>query len=587
MSFPSIGFRRASRNLLIVWLLSAMVLAFACDEQAEPHPSIVSVSSGFSPEPNGFGFANFGGKSDNGLDSASMVRLFGEDVCVDALDGGECSLTPAAKDWMKKTNGHMKGGRCEGFAVLSQLFHMGEEEPAIFGAGNAFDLELDGNAELEREIAYWYATQYLPSIRNKNTTLAYAVDALRMITKEYAQDDYDMYRVGILRMNGAGKLSGGHAVSVLGIEDGDVDSIKYLRIHDNNHPGKKRSIEIDIDANSWSYEAAVNPDAGAALYYGDTDNKNMLWLTATKARLGQHDCHFCAGAEGKGDDPVVLPREVRADGGRVTVRDAYGYRTGCVDGKWVAEVPGSSFAPVYTDDPLSDEVPPVLFLPPGLAIEADIFKGADDEAGVASLSLYGRGYVVGVEDVPLEPAGSDLLTATADGMGVSYRTTTAGSGTVLMGIETADGALEVRVTVAGPADGIGVSITIDEEEGEAKIGADASEEVEVKIEVTVSDADGEEEFVAVVESGGDDEMAVQYDEWQGEGSDMTIEVDTDGDGEPDEVATVAPCEGAACEFGESDNDGVERETDNCPDDYNPGQADSDDDGLGDACDPTP
>jgi PKD domain-containing protein/thrombospondin type 3 repeat protein len=41
--------------------------------------------------------------------------------------------------------------------------------------------------------------------------------------------------------------------------------------------------------------------------------------------------------------------------------------------------------------------------------------------------------------------------------------------------------------------------------------------------------------------------------------------------------------GDACDD-DSDNDGVPDDIDNCPDTYNPGQEDSDDDGIGDACD---
>jgi len=45
---------------------------------------------------------------------------------------------------------------------------------------------------------------------------------------------------------------------------------------------------------------------------------------------------------------------------------------------------------------------------------------------------------------------------------------------------------------------------------------------------------------------------------------------------------LAPDAGPA---GDSDGDGVPDDADNCPDAANPGQADCDEDGAGDACDP--
>jgi len=58
------------------------------------------------------------------------------------------------------------------------------------------------------------------------------------------------------------------------------------------------------------------------------------------------------------------------------------------------------------------------------------------------------------------------------------------------------------------------------------------------------------------------------------------QADTDNDGQGD-VCDSNPCTGLG---GDSDGDGVCGNQDNCPNDYNPNQADSDNDGIGDVCD---
>ena len=82
----------------------------------------------------------------------------------------------------------------------------------------------------------------------------------------------------------------------------------------------------------------------------------------------------------------------------------------------------------------------------------------------------------------------------------------------------------------------------------------------------------------------------------------TLQVDTDGDGipddtdncpadpNPDQSDTDGDGQGDVCDMtpnGDTDNDGVDENDDNCPGTYNPDQEDNDGDGIGNVCDPTP
>src|SRR5262249_31753833 len=115
---------------------------------------------GFRSDKNSFSFENYGDeiKATN-LTAADLQRMFGDQVCA-SKQNGQCVLSPTGKSWMNQMNKGMAGGHCEGLAVLSLLMFVGKAKPSDFGANNIGDLDIDGNTKLQREIAYWFATQY-------------------------------------------------------------------------------------------------------------------------------------------------------------------------------------------------------------------------------------------------------------------------------------------------------------------------------------------------------------------------------------------------------------------------------------------
>ena len=121
-------------------------------------PGEIVYDFGFNPQENGFRFENYGDDIPaTNLTSAEMRRMFGDQVCAD-LNGDECILTPPAEQWMEQVNGDMAGGHCEGMAVLSLMMYTQKVSPQDFGGITASDLDIN-NEDLQREIAYWWATQ--------------------------------------------------------------------------------------------------------------------------------------------------------------------------------------------------------------------------------------------------------------------------------------------------------------------------------------------------------------------------------------------------------------------------------------------
>ena len=293
------------RLSLVVSILAAIVLA-ACGGGSTPAPpaeqvtpaaeaSPVSAGSsgqadlGFRPGVNGFGFENYGNDvGPTNLTPVEMRRMFGDQVCARIQDD-TCTLTPVAGQWMQQTNDAMSGGHCEGFAALSLLMYTSQVSAADFGGSTAHDLALPNNDPLQREIAYWWATQGTrPTSQDEiKRTPNEIVDILTEAFKADAKAQ-DTYTVGIFKRD----MTGGHAITPYAVVD-NGDGTVSIMVYDNNWPDQERQIIVDRTANTWKYEASINPDEPAALYEGDADTFTLS-LTPTSARLGQQACDFCA-----------------------------------------------------------------------------------------------------------------------------------------------------------------------------------------------------------------------------------------------------------------------------------------------------
>src|SRR5437660_1334619 len=66
----------------------------------------------------------------------------------------------------------------------------------------------------------------------------------------------------------------GHAVTPYAVEDKGGGKFAVL-IYDNNHPGIPRAISFDRNADSWSYDAARNPNDPTWHFAGDAQTLTM------------------------------------------------------------------------------------------------------------------------------------------------------------------------------------------------------------------------------------------------------------------------------------------------------------------------
>lgn len=289
-----------------IYILFTLIFVLAAVSGAGAENKLIA-DTGFRVGTDGFGFENYGAQVCEGgsaanyffpsnssgscykvtnLTSAEMVRMYGSQVCKNGSvnSDGTCTLTKTAESWMKQINQVVTNGHCEGMAVLSSLFYSGIENPADFGNKNVNKLTLKGNTKLQREIAYWFTTQWFMDkylIENDPTT------QLKYLKNAFDKDPNTVIPLGIYQKN----MSGGHAIAAYAIVE-KGNGIYYIMVYDNNYPNEERYITVDTNKNTWSYTASSNPWSTAGNYSGQ-GNSNRFQIAPIAPRLGTFDCDFC------------------------------------------------------------------------------------------------------------------------------------------------------------------------------------------------------------------------------------------------------------------------------------------------------
>ena len=498
-------------------------------------PGEVVFDFGFDPTVNGFSFPNYGDDIDaTNLTPAEMRRLFGDQVCA-RLNGDECTLTPPAEQWMEQINGDMAGGHCEGFAVLSMLMYTEQIAPGDFGGSSASDLDIN-DEYLQREIAYWWATQATdPTVSQviKGTP----VEILDIV--QQMEFSGETFTIGIYKEDG----SGGHAITPIGVED-KGDGLYAILVYDNNYPGETRELLVDTRDNSWVYEASINPDVEPDLYSGNADTMT-LDLTPTSARLSQQVCPFCEGgyssAIGKTAAPAQFLNQVFLDGeGHILIEDEAGHRLGYVDGRIVNEIPGAS----YTAFRMGTNAPePIYSLPAGLDVSITIDGSDLTEETLTDLIMIGPGYSIGVEGIYLEPGQVDTAWFYPNDEMIAYETSADESPSIVIGVENPDAEADYYFEVYG-TDMVGggtLTVWLDSEAGDLLINTEKlNGEGFFNFYLTRITDELEEEFYAEeipLQEGA--LVYVNYAEWNDANPEgIYFGVDLDGDGVIDDEYVV-------------------------------------------------
>ncbi len=504
-------------------------------------PGDVIYDFGFNPVENGFNFSNYGDDIPaTNLTADEVRRMFGDQVC-SRLDGNVCTLTPPAEQWMEQINDAMAGGHCEGMAVLSLMMYTNQISPSDFGGSTASELDINDEA-LQREIAYWWATQTVAP------TYTSVIKGTPMEILEIVQQmdaNGETYSIGIYKEDG----SGGHAITPFGVED-KGNGLYAILVYDNNYPGETRELFVDSRDNTWLYEASINPQVQSELYTGNADTQT-LDLTPTSSRLDTQQCPFCDGSGisslfGKLASPSLQGSQINQiflDGeGHILITDEGGNRLGYVDGKIVNEIPGATYS-AYRMEASGNAPEPIYSLPANLDVTVSIDGSDLTEETITDLIMIGAGFSIGVEGIYLEPGQVDTAYFYPSEETIAYETEADESPFIVIGVENPEAEADYYFEVQGAdiqGGGI-ITVYLDTKAGDLLINAEKlNNEGFFDFYLTRITDEFEEEFAAeeiALQEGAI--VYVNYAEWTDANPEgMYFGVDLDGDGSIDDEYVV-------------------------------------------------
>jgi len=502
-----------------------------------PPPAGLLADNGFRPANDGFKFENYG-KAEGviNLTPAELQRMFGDRVFATA-NATEKILTPAAQKWMEETSDSMNGGHCEGMAVVSLLIYAKNLEAGNFGAPRTVDLNLEGNPVLQREIAYWWATQVVDPTRSTEIfgTPTEVLDRLIEALKPGAKETYT---VGV-RQEG----KGGHAVTPYAVEDKGGGIVDVL-VYDNNHPNKERRLTVDRNKNTWSFSLSTNPAEPESVWAGDAATRSFS-LSPSSPRLQTQAAPFLedtAKPVGLNALHQAAPRynEIWVDGNgvKILLSDPQGNRYGYEAGKFYREMPGVTHRMLKSGDELWKDSPsPTYYVPVGRPFTLTLDGGVVQKMTDTSVTMIGPGYQLSIEDIHLDPNQKDTIVFAPDGKSLSYKTSSNESPEISVGFETPGADFDFTVKGVDIEADSTLTIRLDKAKNTLSISTTGNDQTGTyALSMGRFDLDNAQYFDHdEIELGPKDTATVDFGKWAGNKATMPLLIDRDSNGTVDET----------------------------------------------------
>ena len=318
----------------------------------------------FVPEEDSFSFENFGGGEPPADLTVNMARrLYGDDqVCQEVVDN-RCTPYPVILQLIQQANRSMRGGLCEGLAVLSLRLEGDTEALTTFQQVQQAAQLVKEDPALLSEIAYWYVTQFSPEVQERATSYRAMspADLARILMDDFASAEagnpHTGYTVGIY------SYMGGHAVTPYMVEE-TADGYR-IYIYDSNWPTAERWIDVDEDG-TWVYAlAATNPSEESSAWSGGV---GTMELTPMGSRQGPFTCSFCPQSNSAKSGTMLTVAATGEKQMTIQIETESGDRLGYYDGGFVNEIEGATYRYLISGPSTADPV--LVFLPP----EVEVFS---------------------------------------------------------------------------------------------------------------------------------------------------------------------------------------------------------------------
>jgi hypothetical protein len=516
----------------------------------EEHGKIVAKID-FDPERDGFAFGNYGRdrNGENDLSAGDLILMFGADkVCIEGRTAEDCVLYQTAEQWMRDRIESMAGGRCDGFSVTSmrawqKLPFKGKSRPDHWQADATVIHDLGFDDRLANYIAFYHSLQLLPEINKfRSQTFKFAPSRFVALLTESFRTGKEYYTLGVGMLDENGKYTRGHSILPFAVEEmGDGEY--RIHVYDNNFPGQTKYLTVNTTTETWRYNTASNPNETAEEYVGDKTTQTMSLKKMSDRDRSRFQCPFCEKTKTAGRSQTKAEIYFSFTGeGDLLITDPAGKQIGYDDERH-SPVNQISAADVgYNDGGLGLNYSPDYVLPYDATAERPyriLISGGDLEGETnADLQITAPGFVVGFEDIRLDPNERLLLSVSPDGRTLSFSASEDGE-TPAIYLTTEDGSdrpsysfLIGGVSIEG---GKTLTAALDLENGKVYFKDDDDDEDPYDVGMIRTNPDGSRnEFAADdLNIGRADSFQMDFGTWDGKGK-MSFRVDENGDGFEDE-----------------------------------------------------
>jgi hypothetical protein len=505
--------------------------------QTEPYTSTLGGAQGwdrpFNVAIDGYGFENFGLPPPNGYDfpkpydsTEDMIKYFGHDaVCNSNGNSESCTLTPQAKHFadIVLTPGG-KGGHCFGMAVTSLRFFDGLDNLDEFSSSAEYTYDLKKtNSKVLENINYYFTEQLIAPISGLiqyYTTLSLR-ESLSLLHNSFSSErveggfdknnPFTLYNLGILNSEG------GHAITPYAIEK-QSSSIYHIKVYDNNWPGDTdRFVEITLNSDptkpdTWKYNLGPKYWAGQSIASQKNvwENSQPLFLfPLALSEISPLTPTFKSPQSGGSETSLLslgTDRDLKISFGESSDVYTHTVLTGGID-----------------NDGNIIELEDYFSLSQNQAHSITLDAVNFEETIPSSISKFGQGTNISLENILHDPKQMDTLKISKDGETYHYATADEENIDVRLSFEIEEEDFGIQLNTLSTGNGATLTIDVDKQNGTLVFGNSEGEVNISELSITRASNDFYSSQTAQLTSlDGYSYGFLHFEDWKGHGTSLFL-----------------------------------------------------------------